>query len=190
MVGRWKSVKHYFYPGPLSEILTIASLQHAASRIWTCKFRLRWMKLFSIDTQNTTAPRSLNSFNLSCIDWLKDVFNHSQPPTSYAGLKNFLQNLAVSIYLDQRYYSVPYITYLFEPNNLMETSLLLLKDSSSRYSQQRKPKTVGSFKKKESSYFGKTHDFHNEFSLIKNVKNCQWAIIKWLILENSTKLDK
>ena len=42
----------YFQPGPLSEILTIANLRHAASRVWTCaesEFRLYWMKLCSSD---------------------------------------------------------------------------------------------------------------------------------------------
>ena len=41
MVDRWKL-------GPLSEILTITNLRHAASRIWTCAepdLSLRWMKL-------------------------------------------------------------------------------------------------------------------------------------------------
>ena len=36
----------YFHKGRLSEMLTIANLQHAASRIWTCvkpEFRLWWM---------------------------------------------------------------------------------------------------------------------------------------------------
>ena len=40
----------YFQPGPLSEILTIANLRHAASRIWICadpEFRVCWMKLCS-----------------------------------------------------------------------------------------------------------------------------------------------
>ena len=31
-----KGIYHYFQLRPLSEILTIANLQHAASRIWTC----------------------------------------------------------------------------------------------------------------------------------------------------------
>ena len=47
-----KGIWPYFQPEPLSEILTITNLQHAASRIWTCaepKFRLSWMKLWSSD---------------------------------------------------------------------------------------------------------------------------------------------
>ena len=47
-----KDVQPFFQLGPLSEILTIANLQHAASRIWTCaesEFRLWWMKLCSSD---------------------------------------------------------------------------------------------------------------------------------------------
>ena len=62
-----KGVKPYFQPGPLSEILTIANLRHAASRIWTCaepEFRLCWMKLCSSDNHYTTAPhRILFSFS-------------------------------------------------------------------------------------------------------------------------------
>ena len=52
-----KGVKPYFQPGPLSEILTIANLRHAASRTWTCaepEFRLCWMKLCSSDNHYTT----------------------------------------------------------------------------------------------------------------------------------------
>ena len=55
-----KGVSPYFQPGPLSEILTIANLQHAASRVWTCtepEFRLSWMKLCSSDNHYTLAPR-------------------------------------------------------------------------------------------------------------------------------------
>ena len=40
----------YFQPGPLPEILTIANLQHAVSRVCAPaepKFRLSWMKLHS-----------------------------------------------------------------------------------------------------------------------------------------------
>ena len=42
----------------LSEILTIANLQHAAIRVWACaepEFRLSWMKLCSSDNHYTTA---------------------------------------------------------------------------------------------------------------------------------------
>ena len=50
-----------FQPGPLSEILTITNLRHAASRIWTCtesEFRLCWMKLCSSNNHYTKALRS------------------------------------------------------------------------------------------------------------------------------------
>ena len=53
-----RGFKPYFQLGPLSEILTMANLQHAASRIWTCaepEFRLCWIKLCS----------SGNHYNLS-----------------------------------------------------------------------------------------------------------------------------
>ena len=43
-----KGVQPYFQSGPLSGNLTIANLQHAASKIWICAkpgFRLCWMKL-------------------------------------------------------------------------------------------------------------------------------------------------
>ena len=55
-----KDVKPYLQPEPLSEILTIANLRHAASRIWTSaepKFRLSWIKLCSSDNHYTTAPQ-------------------------------------------------------------------------------------------------------------------------------------
>ena len=51
-----------FPAGTLLEILTIANLWHAASRVWTCaepEFRLSWMKLCSSDSGDnhyTTAP--------------------------------------------------------------------------------------------------------------------------------------
>ena len=48
-----------FQPGPLSELFTIANLQHTASRISTCtepEFRLCCMKLCSSDNHCTTAP--------------------------------------------------------------------------------------------------------------------------------------
>ena len=50
MVDGRKVFMPYFYPGPLSEILTTASLWNTASRIWTCtesELRLCWMKLCS-----------------------------------------------------------------------------------------------------------------------------------------------
>ena len=48
----------YFQPGPLSEILIIANLQHTESRVWTCaepELRLSWMKLSRPDDHHTTA---------------------------------------------------------------------------------------------------------------------------------------
>ena len=53
-----KGVQPYFQLGLLSEILTIANLRHAASRIWTCaepELRLSWMKLCRSDNHYTTA---------------------------------------------------------------------------------------------------------------------------------------
>ena len=50
--------KYVQIPGPLSEILTIANLPHAASRVWTCtepKFRLSWIMLCSSDNHYTAA---------------------------------------------------------------------------------------------------------------------------------------
>ena len=55
-----KGVKHYFQPGPLSEILIIANLWHAACRIWAfakSKFRLWWMNLCSSDNNYIAAPQ-------------------------------------------------------------------------------------------------------------------------------------
>ena len=54
-----KGIYPYFQPGPLSEILTIANLGHAASMIWTCaepELRLCWMNLCSSDNHYTTVP--------------------------------------------------------------------------------------------------------------------------------------
>ena len=60
MVDRRKVFMPYFQPGPLSEILTIANLWHAISRVWTCtesEFRFCWMKLCSSDNHYTMVPR-------------------------------------------------------------------------------------------------------------------------------------
>ena len=54
-----KGVKSYFQPEPTSEILTIADLPHAVSRISTCagpKFRPCRMKMCCSDNHFTTAP--------------------------------------------------------------------------------------------------------------------------------------
>ena len=59
MNDQWKAFMPYFQPGPLSEILTIANLWHAARSVWTwakSKFRLCWMKLCSSDNHYTMAP--------------------------------------------------------------------------------------------------------------------------------------
>ena len=59
MVDRRKAFTTYFQLGPLSEILTIANLRHAASRVWTCteiEFRLCWTKMRSSDNHSTTVP--------------------------------------------------------------------------------------------------------------------------------------
>ena len=60
MVDRRKAFTPYFQPRPLSEILTIANLRHAESKVWThaeSEFRLCWMKLCSSDNHYTTAPK-------------------------------------------------------------------------------------------------------------------------------------
>ena len=59
MVDRRKVFTPYFQSEPLSEILTILNLRHAANRVWTCaesEFRLCCMKLCSSDNHYTTAP--------------------------------------------------------------------------------------------------------------------------------------
>ena len=59
MVDQRNAFTSYFQPGPLSEILIVANLQHAASRIWTYaefQFRLCWAKLCSSDNHYSTAP--------------------------------------------------------------------------------------------------------------------------------------
>ena len=65
-----KGVYPYFQLGPLSEILTIANMRHAASRIWTCtepEFRLSLMKLCKNDNNYTTAQQCCS--NLSNKIW-------------------------------------------------------------------------------------------------------------------------
>ena len=59
--AEWLTDKRHFTPyfqsRPLSEILTIANLRHAANRVWTCaesEFRLWWMKLSSNDNHGAT----------------------------------------------------------------------------------------------------------------------------------------
>ena len=49
-----KDIYRSFHLALLSEILTIANLRHATSRVWTCaepEFRLGWMKLRISDKQ-------------------------------------------------------------------------------------------------------------------------------------------
>ena len=68
MVDRRKASTPYFQRGPLSEILTIANLRHAANRAWTCteyNFRPCWMKLCISDNHYTTAP--LQKFKCECL---------------------------------------------------------------------------------------------------------------------------
>ena len=67
MVDRRKAFTPYFQPGPLSEILTIANLRHAANRVWTCaesESRLCWMKLCCGDSHGDEPNKGyLSSFN-------------------------------------------------------------------------------------------------------------------------------
>ena len=52
MIDRQKAFTPYFQQEPFSEILIIANLRNAASRIWTCAesdFRLCWMMSCSSD---------------------------------------------------------------------------------------------------------------------------------------------
>ena len=56
----WQSRNHYSQPGPMSNILTITSLWHALTRIWTCtetEFRFCWIKLYHGDNHYTKAPK-------------------------------------------------------------------------------------------------------------------------------------
>ena len=64
-----KGVSSYFQLGSFAEILTIANLRLAASRIWTCAepdFVLCWRKLCSSDNHYTTAPKRLFSVGRFC----------------------------------------------------------------------------------------------------------------------------
>ena len=72
-----KGVYPYVQPGPLSEILTIANLRHASSRIWTCaepEFSQSWMKLWSSAVVITTAKSRYYCHvalcTSCCVDWL------------------------------------------------------------------------------------------------------------------------
>ena len=66
MMNSFCGVKPYFQLGPLSEVATIANLQHATSkhatsRIWTCvepELKLCWRKLCSSDNHYTKAPHN------------------------------------------------------------------------------------------------------------------------------------
>ena len=81
-----KCVWPYFQPGPLSEILTIANLRHAASRVWTCaepEFRLSWMKLCSSD--NHYICRKVNS-KLSALSRLARYLSMKQKKLLYMSL--------------------------------------------------------------------------------------------------------
>ena len=67
MVNRRKVSSLIFSRTPLSEILTIANLQHAASRIWTCaepEFRFWRMKLYSSDLLSKSIAWFLYDRNL------------------------------------------------------------------------------------------------------------------------------
>ena len=66
-----KGVWAYFQREPLSEILTVANLRHAASRISTCaepEFRICSMKLNSSDHHTTTLRRHLKDSTFKCVD--------------------------------------------------------------------------------------------------------------------------
>ena len=65
-----KHIKSYFQPGPLSEILTIASLWHATSRIWTCPEHLgsgfiEW--IFAVVITTSTWRHNIYIYVLCCV---------------------------------------------------------------------------------------------------------------------------
>ena len=70
-----KSVKPYFQPEPLSEILNIANHRHAVSRIWNCgepELRLCWMKLCCSDNHYITVLRKKKLlWKLFWMSWIK-----------------------------------------------------------------------------------------------------------------------
>ena len=71
-----KGIYPSFQPALLSEILTIANLRHAMSRVWTCpepEFRLGWMKLSIIDNHYTTAPQCYSDVIHGCYSDLSAV---------------------------------------------------------------------------------------------------------------------
>ena len=61
-----KDVWTYFWPWPLLEILTIANLRHAETRVWTCaepELMFSWMKLYSSNNHYIITFCSLNIRN-------------------------------------------------------------------------------------------------------------------------------
>ena len=77
-----KRVKPYFQTRPLSEILTIANLQHALAGLEP-EFRLYGMKLCSSGKHYTTSPT---------LTYPKYTLNHHRPPPPLIkNVNNFLQ---------------------------------------------------------------------------------------------------
>ena len=71
-----KDIYRSFHLALLSEILTIANLRHATSRVWTCaepEFRLGWMKLRISDKHYTTAPQCYSDIIHGCYSDLSAV---------------------------------------------------------------------------------------------------------------------
>ena len=69
-----KDFKHYFQPGPLSDILTIANLWHTASSFWTGKrthdalicFHYLYILLVQNKHHNQDKPLQGKTFNFLC----------------------------------------------------------------------------------------------------------------------------
>ena len=73
-----KSKRFSLFPSrSMSEVLNIANLRHATSRVWTCPesdFRSSWMKMCNTDNHYTTIPRHLSlSYSWNCLETLSTI---------------------------------------------------------------------------------------------------------------------
>ena len=100
MVDQQKAFKPYFQPGPLSEILTIANLQPAASKVWTKFTRSEMNKCrligYCVWWACVFETHYGYGFHIGHFDWNKISFlvikyyvNTTQNKTSMLSIKTF-----------------------------------------------------------------------------------------------------
>ena len=112
--------------GPLSEILTIANLWHAASRVWTCaepEFRLSWMKLCSSDNHYTTAPLNYKVSLVSTIIFCSFTIS-SEMPKFHQGIWKikdiFIKNGYSESFIDK--YVKAFLSKVFIAKRIIQTT--------------------------------------------------------------------